>query len=98
VDEAQQAGAKPTTAESFCTDRRDARLAEIEMQFTVTQSCVVLYCARMVVQRSQKIHVAVGAVRLIRDWRGGSPTNESTLHQLSPYIGKVKSAMAGSLI
>jgi hypothetical protein len=52
----------------------------------------------MAVQRSHKIHVAAGTVRFVRDWRSDSPTNESTLHQLSPYIGKVKSAMAGSLI
>src|SRR5437763_12020461 len=37
-------------------------------------------------------------VRLVRDWRSCAPTNEPTLHQLSPYIGKIKSAMAESLI
>jgi Putative RNA methylase family UPF0020 len=32
------------------------------------------------------------------DWNGSAATTESTLHQLSPYIGKTKSSMAASLI
>ncbi|HYW46577.1 MAG TPA: DNA methyltransferase [Bryobacteraceae bacterium] len=32
------------------------------------------------------------------DWSGTTSEDESTLHQLSPYIGKTKSAMAGSLV
>jgi hypothetical protein len=59
---------------------------------------VLLTSGCMSIRRSQKTHFAGGAVRLVRDWRRGSPTNESTLHQLSPYIGKIKSAMAESLI
>src|SRR3954470_13785945 len=33
-----------------------------------------------------------------RDWSGSAQQNETTLHQLSPYIGKLKSSIAGSLI
>lgn len=36
--------------------------------------------------------------RLARTWTGSSASSESTLHQLSPYIGKTKSSMAGSLV
>lgn len=36
--------------------------------------------------------------RLLHDWRGSVLKSESTLHQLSPYIGKIKSSMAASLI
>jgi DNA methylase len=36
--------------------------------------------------------------RLICDWTGSAVTSESTLHQLSPYIGKIKSSMAASLV
>jgi hypothetical protein len=50
----------------------------------------------MSVQRWTKDGVA--PKKIICDWRGGLPTAESTLHQLSPYIGKIKSAMAASLI
>lgn len=32
------------------------------------------------------------------DWAGSALKAESTLHQLSPYIGKLKSSIAGSLI
>jgi len=32
------------------------------------------------------------------DWAGSALLAESTLHQLSPYIGKLKSSIAGSLI
>jgi hypothetical protein len=35
---------------------------------------------------------------MIRNWRGSVVGKETTLHQLSPYIGKVKSSMAASLI
>ncbi len=31
-------------------------------------------------------------------WRGSAWQTESTLHQLSPYIGKIKSSMAASLV
>jgi hypothetical protein len=34
---------------------------------------------------------------LVCNW-SGSALNESTLHQLSPYIGKIKSSMAASLV
>ncbi|HEY9164779.1 MAG TPA: DNA methyltransferase [Candidatus Kryptonia bacterium] len=34
----------------------------------------------------------------LSDWSGSALTKESSLHQLSPYIGKMKSSMAGSLI
>ncbi|MGA9778722.1 MAG: DNA methyltransferase, partial [Verrucomicrobiia bacterium] len=36
--------------------------------------------------------------RLLRHWRGSALKTETTLHQLSPYIGKIKSSMAASLI
>jgi DNA modification methylase len=36
--------------------------------------------------------------RLLHNWRGSALKSESTLHQLSPYIGKIKSSMAASLI
>ena len=31
-------------------------------------------------------------------WKGSAISHETTLHQLSPYIGKMKSSMAGSLV
>ncbi len=36
--------------------------------------------------------------RLLHNWRGSALKSESTLHQLSPYIGKIKSSMAASLV
>jgi Putative RNA methylase family UPF0020 len=36
--------------------------------------------------------------RIIRDWYGSPTGSELTLHQLSPYIGKIKSTMAASLV
>lgn len=38
------------------------------------------------------------ASRLVANWSASAGKNESTLHQLSPYIGKVKSSIASSLI
>jgi DNA modification methylase len=35
---------------------------------------------------------------IITDWKGSALHKESTLHQLSPYIGKIKSSMARTLI
>jgi hypothetical protein len=35
---------------------------------------------------------------VVCDWGGSVVSRESTLHQLSPYIGKVKSSMASSLV
>jgi hypothetical protein len=35
---------------------------------------------------------------LVCNWAGSVVSTESTLHQLSPYIGKIKSSMAASLI
>lgn len=35
---------------------------------------------------------------LVSDWAGSAVTSENTLHQLSPYIGKIKSSMAASLV
>jgi hypothetical protein len=35
---------------------------------------------------------------LVCDWAGSAVKSESTLHQLSPYIGKIKSSMAASLV
>lgn len=36
--------------------------------------------------------------RLRSDWEGSAWQHESTIHQLSPYLGKTKSSMAASLI
>lgn len=36
--------------------------------------------------------------RLASEWTGSAWQTESTLHQLSPYIGKTKSSMAASLV
>jgi hypothetical protein len=38
------------------------------------------------------------AAVLTCDWEGSALKAESTFHQLSPYIGKLKSSMAGSLV
>lgn len=38
------------------------------------------------------------AAILTSNWEGSALVAESTLHQLSPYIGKLKSSIAGSLI
>jgi tRNA G10 N-methylase Trm11 len=35
---------------------------------------------------------------LVNNWQGAASTTEISLHQLSPYIGKIKSSMAASLI
>lgn len=35
---------------------------------------------------------------ILADWAGSAWQTESTLHQLSPYIGKAKSSMAASLV
>lgn len=35
---------------------------------------------------------------LICNWHGSASKNESTFHRLSPYIGKLKSSMAASLV
>jgi hypothetical protein len=42
--------------------------------------------------------LAIRRSGLVCDWTGSAITSESTLHQLSPYIGKIKSSMAGSLV
>lgn len=39
-----------------------------------------------------------GSRVLASDWVGSAWQNESTFHQLSPYIGKTKSSMAASLV
>lgn len=41
---------------------------------------------------------AIRRKKIIPDWAGSALTTESTLHQLSPYIGKLKSSIAASLI
>src|SRR5690349_9941788 len=38
------------------------------------------------------------ASRIVCYWGGSALKVESTLHQLSPYIGKIKSSIAASLI
>lgn len=39
-----------------------------------------------------------GGLIIVCNWAGSAGKNESTLHQLSPYIGKTKSSMAASLV
>jgi hypothetical protein len=39
-----------------------------------------------------------GSRAFVPQWKGSALVRESTLHQLSPYIGKMKSSMAASLI
>jgi SAM-dependent methyltransferase len=46
----------------------------------------------------QNVRVASPAGRLASTWGGSAWQIESTLHQLSPYIGKTKSSMAASLL
>src|SRR5713226_7196222 len=41
---------------------------------------------------------AIARRSVICDWTGSALKNESTFHQLSPYIGKLKSSIAASLI
>ncbi|HSY99201.1 MAG TPA: DNA adenine methylase [Terriglobales bacterium] len=41
---------------------------------------------------------AINQRRLVCDWAGSVATSEATLHQLSPYIGKIKSSIAASLV
>jgi hypothetical protein len=41
---------------------------------------------------------AAAANGVVCNWTGTALKNESTLHQLSPYIGKLKSSIAASLI
>ncbi|MGA6980203.1 MAG: DNA methyltransferase [Candidatus Sulfotelmatobacter sp.] len=36
--------------------------------------------------------------KVVCDWAGSVATSEGTLHQLSPYIGKIKSSIAASLV
>ena len=42
--------------------------------------------------------LAVTQRQVICDWAGSAQNDESTLHQLSPYIGKLKSSIAASLV
>lgn len=56
-------------------------------------------------ERKAPIEVATGGnhphvtnTELVCNWAGSALKNESTLHQLSPYIGKIKSSMAASLV
>jgi methylase of polypeptide subunit release factors len=47
------------------------------------------------------IIVAAMAARLkdlVRDWQASSVGSESTLHQLAPYIGKLETTVASSLL
>lgn len=41
---------------------------------------------------------ASGEKKLIAEWKDSAQRTESTLHQLSPYIGKLKSTLAAALI
>ena len=43
-------------------------------------------------------HTPALAPLLTPNWAGSALKAESTLHQLSPYIGKLKSSIAGTLI
>lgn len=46
----------------------------------------------------QSKHPGVAQRDILRNWVGSAGKNESTFHQLSPYIGKIKSSMAASLV
>jgi hypothetical protein len=52
----------------------------------------------MAIKFTQPEETYIHRPRLVWDWGGSSAKTESTLHQLSPYIGKIKSSMAASLI
>lgn len=43
-------------------------------------------------------HENWGEIKLACEWNGSAVGTETSLHQLSPYIGKIKSTMAASLI
>src|SRR4051812_42663272 len=47
---------------------------------------------------SPSIDAPIPSKTIITDWKGSALHKESTLHQLSPYIGKIKSSMAQTLI
>lgn len=47
---------------------------------------------------SSKTQAVIPPAMLKCDWAGSALKAESTFHQLSPYIGKLKSSVAGSLI
>src|SRR5438128_181029 len=44
------------------------------------------------------INAPILSKTVVTDWKGSALHKESTLHQLSPYIGKIKSSMARTLI
>jgi hypothetical protein len=44
------------------------------------------------------LYSKVGSKRLSYQWQGSAIREEATLHQVSPYIGKMKSSMASALI
>lgn len=54
--------------------------------------------ARQVMRNLTDNRSLAGDPTLTCDWSGSAWQNETTLHQLSPYIGKIKSSMAASLI
>jgi hypothetical protein len=52
----------------------------------------------MAIKFTQSEETYIHNAGLVRDWTGSSAKTEATLHQLSPYIGKIKSSMAASLV
>src|SRR5258708_39792019 len=52
----------------------------------------------MAIKFAQPEQTYVHSPDLVIGWAGSSAKTETTLHQLSPYIGKIKSSMAASLI
>jgi hypothetical protein len=48
--------------------------------------------------RHRSTQAAGATKRLTAEWSGSAWQTESTLHQLSPYIGKTKSSMAAALV
>src|SRR5437773_2352682 len=52
----------------------------------------------MAIKFTQSEETYIQGPRLVSNWAGSSAKTETTLHQLSPYIGKLKSSIATSLI
>jgi Putative RNA methylase family UPF0020 len=61
----------------------------------------------LIAPRSKNMHTdsglevrrhAIKAETVVCNWGGSASTDENTFHQLAPYIGKLKSSMAASLV
>lgn len=61
-------------------------------------SALILRLTKMPPDLLSQAKQVLAPKRLLCDWHGSAGSRESTLHQLSPYIGKIKSSIAASLI